>query len=53
MTSFQVLTTTWTNNGESFLLSLCSKSVLTNLVIAYFAHIVQRRQDENIVKHLE
>ena len=52
MTNFQVLTTTSTNNSESFLLSLCFKCVRTNLVIAYFAHVVHHKQDGNIVKHL-
>ena len=52
MTNFQVLTTTWTNSGEYFLLSLCFKSVRSNLVIAFFAHIVQHKQDGNILKHL-
>ena len=52
MTNFQVLTTTWTNNSESFLLPLSFKSVRTNLVIAYFAHVVQLKQSGNIVKHL-
>ena len=52
MTHFQVLTTTWTNKSEILLLSLCFKSVRTNLVIAYFAHIVQLKQSGNIVKHL-
>ena len=51
MTNFRVLTTTWTNNSEYFLFSLCFKSI--NLVIAYFAHTVQHKQDGNIVKHLE
>ena len=36
-TNFQVLSTSWTNNGECFLLCLCLKSVYTNLVVAYFA----------------
>ena len=52
MTKFQVLTTTWTKNSESFLLSLCFKSVRTNLVIGYFAHSVQHKQNGNIVKYL-
>ena len=32
MTNFQVLTITWPNNSESSFLSLCFKSLLTNLV---------------------
>ena len=50
MTNFKVLTTTWTNKSESFLLSLCFKSV-HNMVVAYFSHIVQHKQDENIMTH--
>ena len=52
MINFRVLTTTWTDNSESPLLSLCFKSVRTNLVMAYFADIVQDKQGGNIVKHL-
>ena len=53
MTNFQVFTSTRANNIESFLLSLCFKSGCTNLVIAYFAHIIQHKQDGKIVEHLE
>ena len=52
MTNFRVLTTTWTKSSEYFVLSLFCKSVRTNLVIEYFAYLVQHKQDGNIVKHL-
>ena len=42
----KVLTTTWTNNNESFLFSffLSNPYVPCNQVIVYFAHIVQHKQ---------
>ena len=38
-------------NSESFLLSLYFKSVRTNPVVGYFAHIVRHKQDGIIVKY--
>ena len=53
MTNFKVLTTTWTNYGESLSLTLYFKSVLTNPVIGHFAHIEEYKQDGIIMKYLE
>ena len=49
---FKVLTTTWTHFFEPFSLSLFFKSVLTNLVIGYFAHITHHKQNGIIVRYL-
>ena len=52
MTNFRVLTTTWTTNSESFVLSLFFKSIRTILVIEYFAYRIQHKQDGNALKHV-